>query len=83
VAVYCWVAPAVRKASTGATVIDCSVGATTVSVVEPETEPRVAMIVVVPVATVLARPPALMVAALVLLELQVTELVMFCVVPLL
>src|ERR1700691_2026410 len=49
----------------------------TVRVVDPLTEPDAAVIVVLPVATPLANPALLMVATLVLVELHVTELVIF------
>jgi len=48
--------------------------------VEPETAPEVAVMVILPKATLVAKPPALIVAAAVLLELHVTEFVMFTVV---
>lgn len=48
---------------TGVTVIDWSVAAVTDSVVLPEIDPRVAIIVIVPVAEVVANPLALMEAA--------------------
>ena len=48
---------------------------------EPDTAPALAVIVVVPAATALPNPEALMVAIPVLEEVQVTELVMFTVVP--
>jgi hypothetical protein len=51
----------------------------TVKVVEPETEPEVAEIVEVPVATALASPDVLIVATEVLEEVQVTDEVMSCV----
>lgn len=50
--------------------------------VEPLTVPEVAVIVEVPVATVVASPAELMVAALVAEEVQVAEPVRFAVVPL-
>ncbi len=53
----------------------------TVSNVLPLTLFKVAEIVVVPAAMVVARPPELMVAALVLDEFQITWLVRFCVPP--
>jgi hypothetical protein len=83
VAVYCTVPPAAIEALAGVTAIDCSVAPVIVSRVEPVMEPEVAVMVVVPVARAFANPPVLMVAAVALLELQVTELVRFCVVPLL
>jgi hypothetical protein len=55
----------------------------TVKVTEPEMVPDVALMVAPPGATPVAMPVLLMVATAVLEELQVTELVRFCVVPLL
>ena len=82
---YCWVVPLAIEADTGVTDIDESVAAVTVRVVEPEMLPDVALIVVVPVATDVARPlePAalLIVATAVLEELQVADAVRFCVEP--
>lgn len=54
----------------------------TVRVVEPVTAPETARIVVVPCNRAFARPAPLMVATFVLEELQVTEFVRFCVLPL-
>jgi hypothetical protein len=57
-------------------------GATcTVSVVLPETLPCVALMVVLPAATAVARPAALMIATPLLEEAQLTWLVMFCALP--
>ena len=65
--------------------MDCSVAAFTVNVVEPKTLPKVAVIVLLPTATEVARPlkfaALLIVAVTVLEELQVTDVVMSCVVP--
>ena len=63
----------------GVTAIDTSVGAVTVSVVEPLIAPEVALIVLVPVATPVANPPAVIVATVVVCELHVAVLVKFCV----
>ena len=69
------------EGSTGNTVIEARAGGVTVRVVEPETFPDVAMIVVVPAATEVAFPfdPAalLMVATDLAEELHVTDVVMF------
>jgi hypothetical protein len=69
---------------TGVTEIDVSVAGVTVSEVDPDTLPDVAVIVVEPAATEVASPlePAalLIVAMPVLDELQVTVVVRFCVV---
>ena len=64
----------------GATAIDCNTGAVTVRIVEPETAPSVALIVLVPTVIPLARPPALIVAVAGVPEPHVTDAVMFCVV---
>jgi hypothetical protein len=63
----------------GVTPIETSAAGSTVSVVVPVTVPEVAEMVVVPVARVVARPPAAMVAVAVLDDAQVTEAVRFCV----
>ena len=63
--------------------IETSVGDPTVSVVEPLTVPEVAVIVVTPCAMLVASPVLPTVAMLGLEEVQVTELVRFCVVLLL
>jgi len=64
----------------GVTAMDCSVAAVTVSTVEPTTDPDVALIVLVPIATAVASPPAPIVAVAVVPEAHVTALVRFCVV---
>jgi len=79
VAVNCCVRPAGTLGVAGVTAIETSAG--TVSVVLPVTPPEFAEIVVVPAATVVARPPAAMVAAAVLDDVQVTVAVRFCVEP--
>lgn len=58
-------------------------GAVTVNVAEPWIVPDVAVIVVVPAATLVANPPLLIVAIVVAVDVQVAVLVRFCVVPLL
>jgi hypothetical protein len=69
----------------GVMAIETSVAGVTVSVVDAETLPSVAWIVVDPVAAEVARPidPAVLltVATPVLVEVQATELVRFCVEP--
>lgn len=77
----CCVAPLVIDGLAGVTAIDTSTGAVTVSVVEPVTEPRAAPILVVPWVTPVAKPPAEIVATVVLEELQVTKEFRFSVVP--
>ena len=81
----CCVVPRAIEGFAGDTAIDDSAALPTVSVVEPLTDPSVAVIVVCPVPAQVARPlvPAelLMVATGALLELQFTVVVMFCVLP--
>ena len=69
--------PAATDGFAGVTAIDTSVAAVTVRVVEPTMLPEVAEIVEVPIFTVVASPVALMVAAEVLEEAQVTLAVRF------
>jgi hypothetical protein len=83
VAVNCSVWPAATDGAAGVTEIDVNTGAVTATLAEPVTEPEVAVIVVVPGATLVANPPLLTVAIVVADEVQVTVLVRFCVVPLL
>ena len=64
----------------GVTEIDTKT-AVTVKFVVPLIEPKVARMVVVPVPAPVAKPALLMVAAAVFVELQVTELVRFWVLP--
>ena len=64
----------------GLITIDVKTGASTVKVVDPVIPPDAALIVVEPVDTLVASPPALIVAAAAE-ELQVAELVRFLVVP--
>jgi hypothetical protein len=66
----------------GVTAMEARVGAVTVRRVDPLIAPEVAVIVVVPAATLVANPAELMVATLVPVEVQVTELVRLAVVPL-
>src|SRR5207253_2111344 len=56
VAVNCCVVPAAMDGLVGVTARETSVAAVTVNVDEPDTEPNVALIVVVPAATPEARP---------------------------
>jgi len=77
--VNCSVAPFAIEGFAGVTAIDTSAGAVTVSVVEPLTAPEAALIVLVPAATPVANPPALIVATLVVCDVHVTVLVKFCV----
>jgi hypothetical protein len=80
VAVNCCVAPVAIEALAGATVIETSTDVT-VRVVEPLIDPEAAWIVVLPVATPVAKPALVIVATAVFDELQVTELVRFWVLP--
>jgi hypothetical protein len=83
VAVNCSVVPGAMPGLAGVTAIDTSFAEVTVSTVEPEMLPKVAVIVVVPAATGVTIPlePAvlLIVATDVASELQVTDVVIFCV----
>jgi len=79
VAVNCWLIPLATDGVTGVTAIEANTGGVTVRVVDPLMPPDVATITLLPVATALARPVALIAATPVLVELQVTELVRFCV----
>ena len=82
-AVNCSVAPRTIEGLAGVTAIEASAAGVTVSVVEPEIFPDVAVIVVVPTPTEVAFPfdPAvlLMVATDPAEELHVTDVVRFCV----
>ena len=81
----CWVVPRAILEFSGDTVIEMSAAVLTVSVVEPVTDPNVALIVVCPLPALVASPlvPAelLMVAIAAVLELHVTMVVTFCVLP--
>src|ERR1700678_2617458 len=81
VAVNCCVSPLSIGGFAGVTAIDCSVAAVTVSKVEPLIEDDVAVIVELPTPAPVARPPVLIVAVVVVPEVQVTVDVRFCVVP--
>ena len=67
----------------GVTEIEVSTGAVTVRVVEPLIVPDLAVMVALPWAKLVAKPPLLSVATAVFDEVQVAVLVRFCVVPLL
>ena len=75
-AVNCWLVPRA---------IEDSAAELTFSVVEPVTDPSVAVTAVCPVLALLASPllplALLMVATPAILELQLTVVVMFCVLP--
>jgi hypothetical protein len=83
VAVNWSVRPPATLAAAAVTAIDESVGAVTVSVAVPEMLPDVAVMVEVPAIKVVASPAALMVATVLVPELQVTVDVRSCVVLLL
>jgi hypothetical protein len=80
VALNCLVVPLAKLGFVGVTARDTSVAELTVSVVDPVMLPAAAEIVVVPAAAEAANPEALIVAAPVLDEFQVTEEVRSCVV---
>src|SRR5579871_2865800 len=79
VAVNCCVAPLPIDGFAGVTAIDFSVAAVTVNVVDPLIAPDVALIVLVPTATPVAKPPVVIVAVEVVPEAHVTDPVRFCV----
>jgi hypothetical protein len=81
VAANCWVLPGGIVALAGVTTIEVSCGGVTVSVVLPEMLPEMAMMIVEPVPTLLAKPAVLMVATVVTEEFHVAEEVRFCVLP--
>jgi hypothetical protein len=71
------------EAVLGVTAMDANIAAVTVNVAEPLIVPEAAVIVVVPSATVVAKPLVLIVAIDVAEEVQVAVFVRFWVVPLL
>jgi hypothetical protein len=79
VAVNCCVRPLATDGFAGVTAIDCNVAAVTVSTVEPEIAPEVALIDEVPTPAAVAKPPAVIVATDVVPEAHVTLPVKFCV----
>ena len=75
----CWVVPLAIEGLVGATAIDTSVAGVTVSVSAGLTMlPSVAVMLLVPVPTPVAKPPAAMVATEGIEEVHVTLVVMFC-----
>ena len=76
---YCFV-PAAVDGFTGVTSMVTSVAGVTVSVVDPDMPPDVAVIVVEPAATEIANPILLIVATAGMAELQVAAVVRSCVV---
>ncbi len=81
VAVYCWVCPVTRVWLVGETAMELMTRVLTVSWVVAVSAPDLAVMVVVPRATPVARPALLMVATPVLEELQAAVLVTSLVVP--
>ena len=77
----CWVVPLAMEGVAGLTAMDTRVAAVTVNIVDPETLPRVALMVVVPALTPEARPSLLaafeMLATAGAEEVQVTVVVRF------
>ena len=80
VAVNCSATPLATDGLPGVTAMETRVGAVTVSVVELEMLPRVALMLVEPVASVEARPAVLIVATAGVADAHVTDPVMFWVV---
>jgi hypothetical protein len=81
VAENCSVVPSATLADDGDTVIETSADAVTASEVEPLTLPDVALMLVVPTATVVARPEVFTVATAEESDDQVAVLVKSCVLP--
>jgi hypothetical protein len=83
--VNCWVVPTAIEGVVGVIDIETSAAAVTVSVVDPLTEPEVAVIVAVPCDTAVAKPTVgfalLIVATPGVSDDQVAVLVMFCMLP--
>jgi hypothetical protein len=77
------VLPAATDAVAGVTEIEVNTAAVTVNVAEPLIVPDLAVMVVLPLATLVANPPLLTVAIDFAEEVQVAVVVRFCVVPLL
>ena len=73
--------PMPRVCPTGVTLMETRLGAVTVRLVDPETPPREAVIVVEPAATPVAIPDAPMVAVFVEEELQLTSAVRSALLP--
>ena len=79
IAVNCCVRPLAIDGLAGVTAIDCNVAAVTVSTVEPTTDPDVALTVLVPTATAVANPPAVMLAVATVPVAHITVVVRFAV----
>jgi hypothetical protein len=80
VAVNCWMEAWTIEGLAGVTPTETSVAGVTVKLAEPLIDPEVALIVVPPTVTAVAKL-ALMVATVVLVEVQEAVLVRFCVLP--
>lgn len=80
-ATNCWLIPIPRVSPSGVTVIETTVGVVTVSVVDCETLPRVAEILVEPAASALASPLLLIVAVVADDEFHVTNEVRSALLP--
>jgi len=81
VALNCCVPPREIEGAPGVTEIEVSTGAVTVKVADPLIGPKVAAIVAVPWAALVARPPLPIVAMFVADEDHVTVPVSVCLVP--
>jgi hypothetical protein len=81
VAVNCCGMPTGTLAVGGLMAIETSVAAVTVSTVEPEIVPEVALMVVVPIPVLMTNPVVLIVAVVMVLDAQVAFPVKFCVLP--
>ena len=79
VAVNCSEVPFAIERLGAVTAIDKSVAAVTVKFADPLIAPETALILLVPAPPAVTNPPAVIVATLVVCELQVTEAVRFCV----
>ena len=80
-AVNCWVLPANVEGFAGVTAIDTRETVVTINVVDPETLPNVALIVVLPATTAAARPDGVIVATPASDEFHVTKGVRSAVLP--
>ena len=81
VAVNCCVSPLAIERFAGVTAIDWSAAGTTVIVADPDNDPTVALIELVPIPTAFANPVVEMDAVVRVPDTHVAELVRFCVVP--
>jgi hypothetical protein len=81
VAFICCAVPSAIEPFAGVTAIDTRLGAVTVSVAEPLIAPEAAVMVAVPLPTEVAIPLVFTVATDVAVELQVPDVVRFCLLP--